>query len=222
MALNAVTSSSIQSSVASATAAQQAAPLALVSTASADASAAASAAKADAASTKPAATSSQDSTTKVSDAAKDKLTNEQQAELRQLQAIDRKVRQHEQAHLAAGGGVITSGPTYSYQKGPDGNQYAVGGEVGIDTSPGRTPQDTISRAQRVIAAALAPADPSGQDRAVAAQAQQMEAAARAELSSQGASSAQAGLQDRQRDQVNQAYGAASSFGDTAGALNTYA
>ncbi len=37
-------------------------------------------------------------------------------------------------------------------------------------SSGRTPEETISRMQQVIRAALAPADPSGQDRAVAAQA----------------------------------------------------
>ena len=77
------------------------------------------------------------------------------------------------AHLAASGGLATSGAIYSFQRGPDGQSYAVGGEVHIDVSPGRTPQETVTRAQTVIAAALAPADPSGQDRAVAAQARQI-------------------------------------------------
>ena len=86
--------------------------------------------------------------------------------------------------MAAGGGMITSGASYTYQKGPDGVNYAVAGEVGIDTSAGKTPEETIDRAQRIRAAALAPADPSGQDRAVAAKATQMEQAARMELAQQ--------------------------------------
>lgn len=106
------------------------------------------------------------------------LTPEEADQVAKLKETDRKVRMHEMAHMAAGGGMITSGASYTYQKGPDGASYATGGEVGIDTSPGRTPEETISRAQRIRAAALAPADPSGQDLAVAAQATQMEQQAR--------------------------------------------
>ncbi|MCK6548349.1 hypothetical protein L6R52_21050, partial [Myxococcota bacterium] len=51
----------------------------------------------------------------------------------------------------------------------------------IDTTPGKTPEETIDRAARIRAAALAPAQPSGQDLAVAAQADQMAREARAEL-----------------------------------------
>ncbi|MRV71905.1 catalase [Duganella sp. FT92W] len=112
---------------------------------------------------------------------KTELTPEQQAQIDKLKATDTKVRQHEQAHLAAAGGLATSGPTYTYQRGPNGVAYAVGGEVNINTSPGATPQETIARAQRIVAAALAPADPSGQDRGVAARAAQMERDARVEL-----------------------------------------
>jgi hypothetical protein len=122
-----------------------------------------------------------------------------------LKARDTQVRQHEQAHLAAAGGLATSGATYTYQRGPDGINYAVGGEVHIDTSPGRTPEDTIARAQAIIAAALAPADPSGADRAVAAQAQQMAAQARAQLQS-AAPAAQRGNSASQADSVRRAYG----------------
>lgn len=114
------------------------------------------------------------------------LSPEALAQLAKLKARDLEVRQHEAAHLAVAGGLATSGPTYSYQKGPDGVNYAVAGEVGIDTSPGRTPEETIERAQRVQAAALAPAEPSGPDLAVAAQAQQLEAQARSELALQRA------------------------------------
>lgn len=108
------------------------------------------------------------------------LTPEEQSQLEKLKARDRVVRQHEQAHMAAGAGLVTSGASFTYQKGPDGVNYAIGGEVGISTSPGRTPDETIVRARQIKAAALAPADPSGQDRAVAAQATQMEQAARLE------------------------------------------
>lgn len=107
------------------------------------------------------------------------LTPEQQAEVQRLKATDQKVRQHEAAHQAAGAG-LTSGANYQYVRGPDGKQYAVGGEVKIDVSPGQTPAQTLEKARRIQAAALAPADPSPQDRAVAAQAAQMAAEARME------------------------------------------
>lgn len=112
------------------------------------------------------------------------LTPEALALVAQLKARDTEVRQHEQAHLATAGGLATSGASYTYQRGPNGVDYAIGGEVHIDTSPGRTPQETIERAHTIQAAALAPADPSGADRAVAAQAQQLELQARAELATQ--------------------------------------
>lgn len=87
----------------------------------------------------------------------------------QLKAIEEKVKAHEAAHKAAGGSM--TGPiSYSYTRGPDGRSYITGGEVPISVSPGKTPQETISRLQQAIRAALAPADPSPQDRAVAAQA----------------------------------------------------
>lgn len=109
------------------------------------------------------------------------LSPEAQAMLEQLKARDLEVRQHEQAHLAAAGGLATSGASYTYQRGPNGVNYAIGGEVSIDTSPGATPEETATRARTIQAAALAPAEPSGPDRAAAAQAQQMEMQARAEM-----------------------------------------
>ncbi len=87
-----------------------------------------------------------------------------------LQKIDQTVRSHEMAHLAAAGGYAKGGASYSYQSGPDGRKYAVGGEVRIDTSPASTPEATMAKMQAVRRAALAPADPSGQDQLVAAQA----------------------------------------------------
>lgn len=102
-------------------------------------------------------------------------------ELQQLQQRDREVRAHEMAHVAAGAGLVTRGASYSYQTGPDGQRYAIGGEVGIDTSPGRTPEETLVKAEQVRAAALAPADPSPQDRQVASQATRMAMDARMEI-----------------------------------------
>lgn len=109
------------------------------------------------------------------------LSADDETLLRTLQARDREVRQHEQAHLAASGGLALSGARFSYQRGPDGVDYAVGGEVSIDTSPGGTPEETLQRARQLRAAALAPAQPSGQDLAVAAQAARMAMDAQDEL-----------------------------------------
>jgi len=109
------------------------------------------------------------------------LSQEEQAKIDQLKATDTKVRQHEQSHLAIAGGLATSGASYTYERGPNGVNYAVAGEVNINTSPGRTPEETLERARTIQAAALAPADPSGQDRAVAARAMQMAQEAQAEI-----------------------------------------
>lgn len=92
-----------------------------------------------------------------------------QQQVARLKQIEEKVKAHEAAHKAVGGNLASSA-SYSYTQGPDGHSYITGGEVQIDMSGGRTPQETISRMQQVIRAALAPSDPSGQDRAVAAQA----------------------------------------------------
>lgn len=117
------------------------------------------------------------------------LTPEALALLSKLKTRDTEVRQHEQAHLAAAGGLASSGASYTYERGPNGVDYAIGGEVQIDTAPGATPEETISRARTIQAAALAPAEPSGADRAVAAQATQMEQQARAELAVQDSAAA---------------------------------
>lgn len=98
------------------------------------------------------------------------LSTSEKELLSQLQKADQAVHTHEMAHLAAAGGYATSGASYTYKRGPDGKNYAVGGEVHIDTSDAGTPAATIAKLQTVRRAALAPADPSGQDQRVAAQA----------------------------------------------------
>jgi hypothetical protein len=118
---------------------------------------------------------------KTDDTRAGELSTDDRRRVEELKSTDRAVRAHEAAHMAAGGSLVTSGASFSFETAPDGQRYAVAGEVGIDTSKGRTPEETLVRAQQIRAAALAPADPSGQDRAVAAAASQMAADARAEI-----------------------------------------
>lgn len=106
---------------------------------------------------------------------------EQQEQVADLAKRDREVRAHERAHAAAGGQFAGS-PVYETTRGPDGVSYAVAGEVSIDTGKiADDPQATLDKAMQIHAAATAPAEPSAQDRQVAAQAVRMAAEARAEL-----------------------------------------
>lgn len=111
-------------------------------------------------------------------------TQSDQDTLKKLKARDAEVRRHEQAHVAAAGQYATGGPTFEYTTGPDGKRYATGGEVSIDVSPAKDPEATIRKMQVVRRAALAPGEPSNQDRQVAAQASQNETRARQELAKQ--------------------------------------
>jgi hypothetical protein len=112
------------------------------------------------------------------------LTSEEKKQVENLKKIDQEVKAHESAHMAAGSGLVMGGASFEYQRGPDGKMYAVGGEVKIDTSRENDPEATIRKMQKVRRAALAPAQPSATDRSVAAQASQIEAQARTELSQQ--------------------------------------
>jgi SprA-related family len=99
-----------------------------------------------------------------------------------LRQRDQEVRQHEQAHLLVAGPYAKGAPSYTYATGPDGQRYAVGGEVPIDLSsvPGN-PQATLQKALTIRRAALAPTDPSTTDQAVAAKATTLAAQAQQEL-----------------------------------------
>ena len=112
------------------------------------------------------------------------LTPDEQRRVAELQKIDRAVHAHELAHLAAAGGLATSGASYTYVYGPDGKRYAVGGEVSIDTSAESKPQANIDKGRRIRAAAMAPADPSAQDRAVASAGDRLVALGRQELAAE--------------------------------------
>jgi hypothetical protein len=92
----------------------------------------------------------------------------------ELEQTDSAVRRHEMAHVSDGGRYITSGANFTYKKGPDENNYEVGGEVGIDISPiPGDPQATIQKERQIKSAALAPASPSAQDIKVASSAAAM-------------------------------------------------
>ncbi|MBQ9903267.1 MAG: hypothetical protein IJM47_00625 [Synergistaceae bacterium] len=111
----------------------------------------------------------------------DKADYEKEAQVRELKQIQNEVIAHEAAHQAAAG-EFGGGVSYTYTKGPDGQNYITGGEVPIRMKEGSTPEETLRNMQKVQAAANAPADPSGQDRKVAAKAAAIAMKARAEMS----------------------------------------
>ncbi len=113
----------------------------------------------------------------------DERSDEEKREVRELKQRDREVRAHEQAHVAAAGDLVRKGASYEYKTGPDGQRYAVSGEVSIDTSEVEgDPDATLRKAERIRRAALAPADPSSQDYRVASEASAMAAKARQDIS----------------------------------------
>ncbi len=122
---------------------------------------------------------------------RDALSLEELKTVQQLQARDQEVRTHEQAHLSAAGGIAVGGASFTYATGPDGKRYAVGGEVSIDTSEiAGDPQASLKKAELIRRAALAPANPSGQDLRVAGRATAMANQARLELLRQQANGEQ--------------------------------
>lgn len=99
------------------------------------------------------------------------LTLKEKLDVQRLEQMERSVREHERSHLVAARDLAISGPSYRNEHGPDGQEYAVGGEVNISASTVEgDAQATIDKALKMERAALAPADPSAQDMQVAAQA----------------------------------------------------
>ncbi len=86
--------------------------------------------------------------------------------LDKLQLSDVGVRTHEALHFRTGAGLTTQ-PEFTLQEGPDGQFYAIGGDVGIQTSNTSDPEKAARTAQTVANAALASNDVSAQDVAVA-------------------------------------------------------
>ncbi len=129
---------------------------------------------------------------------KEQIEQKEQQQIRELAARDREVRAHEQAHAGLGG-QFAGAPRYTFERGPDGVNYAVGGEVSIDTGKiANNAEASIEKARTVRRAALAPADPSPQDRRVAALATQIELEARTELRQQAQQKEELQKEERQQ------------------------
>ncbi len=135
---------------------------------------------------------------------KEQIEQKEQQQIRELAARDREVRAHEQAHAGLGG-QFAGAPRYTFERGPDGVNYAVGGEVSIDTGKiANNAEASIEKARTVRRAALAPADPSPQDRRVAALATQIELEARTELRQQAQQKEELQKEELQKEELQQA------------------
>ncbi|MEM1229445.1 MAG: putative metalloprotease CJM1_0395 family protein [Pseudomonadota bacterium] len=161
-------------------------------------------------------------------AAEQRLLQETQREIRELARRDREVRTHEQAHASVGG-RYASAPRYEFTRGPNGVSYAVSGSVQIDVSPvPGDPEATLQKMDTVRRAALAVAQPSAADRAVARQASAQAVEARAELARERTEATRAGDEEDRAlvaSRTDEAEGAAGApapppkrFGDTGGAF----
>jgi hypothetical protein len=131
--------------------------------------------------------------------------------IRDLSARDREVRAHEQAHASVGG-QYAGAASFTYQRGPNGVSYAVGGEVPISAPSGGDAQSRLQAAEQIKRAALAPANPSAQDRQVAAQATQTATQARAEIVTQ--SSEQRSALSSDEEAISESEGAAKNQAET--------
>lgn len=132
------------------------------------------------------------------------LTPEEQQIVDDLKQRDAEVRAHEQAHKNVAG-PYAGAISYEYTTGPDNRQYAIGGSVQIDVSPvPNNPRATIQKMETVIRAALAPAQPSSEDFAVARAAQSARDAARNELRKQEQAEAEQNGEAGAQDLIQQA------------------
>jgi len=172
----------------------------------------------------------QDNTTEADDQAQreaDQVQRRQEQQqqqdldmIRQLSQRDHEVRAHEQAHSSVGGQYAGSAQ-YSYQRGPDGVNYAVGGEVPIDVSAiNGNPRATLEKMQVVQRAALAPAEPSSQDRRVAALASQQASQARAEIVSNSRESNSSSADDNKAELADKAEPVVTTSSETISAHNS--
>ena len=87
----------------------------------------------------------------------------------EYQAEENHVIAHECAHMGSGGGLCGCA-NYTYELKDNGKSYIIEGEVPITMPNDCDPNATMSNMQIIINSALAPADPSGQDMAVAGEA----------------------------------------------------
>lgn len=93
------------------------------------------------------------------------LEAERQEVIAKLSSRDLEVRQHEEAHIRVGQ-ELAGTPSYETVTGPDGKKYIINGEVPIDVSTSKNPEETMQKMLKVMRAALAPAEPSPADHQV--------------------------------------------------------
>lgn len=201
---------------------QQAAAAGQAATASADFSGTTANGASAAAGTNTGTNSSTNSGTNSDANGKESLSAAEERVLAQLQRRDDEVRAHEMAHLSASGGLAIGGASFSYQSGPDGKRYAVGGEVNIDTSAGRTPEETLQKAEQIRSAALAPAEPSAQDRKVAAEAGRMAAQARLDIAAAERTEQAASTGGGKAQALDRLIGGVQPSGSASRSIDTYA
>lgn len=139
-----------------------------------------------------------------SDSSSQRFSETELQVIEQLKVRDREVRLHEAQHQAVGGQYAGSA-SFSYETGPNGVQYAVGGEVGISLSAvAGNPEATIAKMRTVRNAALAPAEPSSQDRSVAAQATRIILESQKEIALEKAEQSKVQQQEREERRAEQA------------------
>ncbi|MDL2307376.1 hypothetical protein LJC48_05045 [Desulfovibrio sp. OttesenSCG-928-C06] len=105
-------------------------------------------------------------------------TPENRELLQKLQERDAHVKAHESAHVMAAGGQAGA-VTYSYQRGPDGRSYAVGGSVNISVSSSGDADESARQAGRAQRAATVNGEMSAADAQTARRAGEISARARA-------------------------------------------
>lgn len=113
------------------------------------------------------------------------LTAREEKLINDLERIDKNVHEHEMQHYLAAQPYART-PEYFDVIGPDGRHYAVSGITAFDASPiaGDTGA-TIRKLDTLVRAALAPRDPSEEDRRVAATLEQLVALLRQRSSARG-------------------------------------
>lgn len=87
--------------------------------------------------------------------------------LEKFKRTDAQIRSHEQIHASIG--HTTAPISYTYQQGPDGKMYAVGGSVRLDTSIPDDPKAAAFKLDQISKAASGPVDSSGADNQIATQ-----------------------------------------------------
>lgn len=90
--------------------------------------------------------------------------------IERLKQRDLEVKMHEQSHVALAGEYARGAPSYTYQMGPDGKMYAVGGSLAVDTGKEADPAKNAAKAHILRTAAMGVDDPSTADATVAMQA----------------------------------------------------